>query len=393
MLSSFCDLKILDFTSLLPGPFATMILADLGAEVVKIESASRPDMTRGLPPFQKEKSALHAFLNRSKQSLSLDLKNPEAKEIILRLLAQYDIIVEGFRPGVMTKLGLDYDSLRTVNPRLIYCSISGYGQTGPLRERAGHDINYLALSGLASYSGSKETGPVLMGTQVADIAGGSYHAVMGILAAYIHRLKTDEGQHIDISMTDCATSMNALSAAMFLAGGKEPAIASELLNGGSAYDFYRTKDDRFFAVGSLEPQFFMAFLEVMGLTEHAASYASGKAESIRRVKEKAQEIFLSKSFAEWREIFHRLDACVEPVLTLGEALQSPLAQARNLIVEVQDEAGRSFRQLRTPIQFSQAQDFQAKAGEDLGQSSEKLLQEAGYSTSEIAQLRCNRVIS
>lgn len=195
-------LKILDFTTLLPGPYATQLLADMGAEVLRVESPTRPDLVKLMPPFVGDKScrvsAAHATLNRNKQSISIDLKHEDAKEIIHKLVREYDVVIEQFRPGVMQRLGLDYNSLKKIQQKLIYCSITGYGQTGPLKDRAGHDINYLALSGLASFSGRKETGPVLSGTQIADIAGGSHHAVMAIMAAHIQRMTTNEGQYLDI---------------------------------------------------------------------------------------------------------------------------------------------------------------------------------------------------
>lgn len=384
MLSSFRSLKILDFTGLLPGPFASRMLADLGAQVIKIESAKRPDMTRSLAPFINGKSAIHASLNRNKKSLGLDLKHPQAKDIVLRLLKEYDILIEGFRPGVMSRLGLGYDELSQAHSRLIYCSISGYGQNGPLRERAGHDINYLALSGLASYSGKE--GPCLMGSQIADLAGGSYHAVIGILAAYIQRLQTGQGQHIDISMTDCVSTMNTLAAASLLAGGSKPNYESELLNGGSWYDYYQTKDNRYFAVGSLEPQFLMALLEVMGLSEYLEPCLANKTNTVQFVKEQLKAQFKTKTFAEWREIFAQLDACVEPVLELDEALHSPQMKERQLLFEVSDSQNRRFQQLKMPIQFSKAEDFQALAGEDLGESSYQILEEIGFSEEEINAL-------
>jgi len=209
-------LKILDFTTLLPGPYATMLLADLGAKVLRMESPTRPDILRGLPPMAGEDnpvSAAHATINRNKKSLALNLKDPRAGEIVRRLLAEYDVILEQFRPGIMEKLGLGYESLKQTREDLIYCSITGYGQTGPLKDRAGHDINYLALSGLASHSGRADSGPSLAGTQVADIAGGSHHAAMAILAAAYRRQQSGEGSRIDISMTDCAFALNAISGA------------------------------------------------------------------------------------------------------------------------------------------------------------------------------------
>ena len=179
------SLKILDLSTLLPGPFASMIFADLGAEVLRVESPTRPDLVRMLPIQVKGGSATHATINRSKKSICLNLKNPDAVKIVKQLVSKYDIVLEQFRPGVMKRLGLDYEELRRHNPALIFCSLTGYGQTGPYRNRAGHDLNYLALSGISNYSRRKNESPVPLGIQIADIAGGSYHVVMGILAAVI----------------------------------------------------------------------------------------------------------------------------------------------------------------------------------------------------------------
>ena len=181
------SLKVLDFSTLLPGPFASLLLADMGAQVLRVESPSRPDLLRQLPPHDRGTSASHAYLNRNKRSLALDLKQPAAIEVIKRLVLDYDIVIEQFRPGVMDRLGIGYDVLKLLNPRLIYVAITGYGQTGPYRERAGHDINYLALSGLASHTGRKDGGPLPLGFQAADVAGGSLHGVVGLLAAVIAR--------------------------------------------------------------------------------------------------------------------------------------------------------------------------------------------------------------
>ena len=212
-------LKVLDFSTLLPGPFATMMLADMGAEVLKIEAPNREDFLKYEGPMDGEVSATFAHLNRSKRSLALDLKRPESKEIVYRLLKEYDIVVEQFRPGVMDKLGIGYEKLKEINPAIIFCSITGYGQTGPLRNQAGHDINYLSLAGVSSYSFRKGQVPVPAGVQVADLAGGSMPAIIGILAAVYHRQKTGEGQHIDISLMDVSFSLNAMYGPSFLVGG------------------------------------------------------------------------------------------------------------------------------------------------------------------------------
>ena len=205
-------LKILDFTTLLPGPYATLMLADMGAEVLRVVSGTRLDLTTLLPPFvgKENISAILAYLGRGKKSLTLNLKDLRALKIVHQLLGEYDIVIEQFRPGVMAKFGLDYPVLKERHPGLIYCSLTGYGQTGPMADRAGHDINYLARSGLMAYSGREETGPLLTGMQIADIAAGSNNSVIGILAAVIHRQQTGEGQYLDVAMTDGVMAFNAM---------------------------------------------------------------------------------------------------------------------------------------------------------------------------------------
>lgn len=187
-------LKVLDFSGLLPGPFASLILADLGADVLRVEAPSRPDMVRLMPPYATDgTSAAHGYLNRSKRSIAIDLKKPEGLDIVKQLIAEYDIVIEQFRPGVMDRLGAGYEALKAINPKVIYCSITGYGQTGPYKDRAGHDMNYLAIAGVIGYNGRQASGPAPMAVQVADIAGGSCHAVIGLLAAVIHRQGTGRG--------------------------------------------------------------------------------------------------------------------------------------------------------------------------------------------------------
>lgn len=253
------NLKILDFTGLLPGPYGTMILADMGADIIKVENPRNPDLMRFVPPLADGVSAVYSHINRGKRSLALDLKTGKSIEIIYDLIAEYDIIVEQFRPGVMKKLGLDFEKLKNIKTDIIYCSLTGYGQTGSYAKRSGHDINYMALSGLDSFSGKEDTGPSLSGLQVADIAGGSKNLVIAVLAAYIKRLNTGKGDYIDISITDSAFALSAFSSAAFLNDMREPARGGEMLNGGCIYDYYRTSDDRYLAVGPIEPQFFTAF--------------------------------------------------------------------------------------------------------------------------------------
>jgi alpha-methylacyl-CoA racemase len=350
MAQPLCSLKVLDFSTLLPGPYATLMLADMGAQVLRIESPTRPDLVRALPPMDVTgHSAAHSYLNRNKKAIALDLKKPESKEIIQALLAEYDVVVEQFRPGVMARLGLDYEALKAINPKIIYCSITGYGQTGELKDRAGHDINYLALSGVADYSRRKNEKPVPQAVQIADIAGGSHHAVMGVLAAVIERSQTGKGQHLDISMTDCAFSLNAMFASGMLGGGLEPLAETTMLNGGSFYDYYETADGRYMSVGSLEPQFLMQLCDALQVKHLIGKAGSKKPEDIAEFKLAISDAMQAQSFEHWINVFAKLDCCVEPVLTLKEASEQPHAVDRNWLSQVDVKGGETLTQLSNPI--------------------------------------------
>jgi len=376
-------LKILDFTTLLPGPYATMTLADLGAEVLRVVSVSRPDVVDFMPPSLPgmNLSCATAWLGRGKRCMALNLKAPRAGEIFRRLMADYDILIEQFRPGVMAKLSLDYETLKAANPGLIYCSLTGYGQTGPLKDRAGHDINYLARSGIMSYSGRKTSGPCLTGIQIADVASGSNNAVIGILAAVIHRQRTGEGQHVDVSMTDGVVAFNALSGAAFLVDGTEYRREEGFLNGGSLYDFYETKDGQYLSFGGLEPQFFAAFCETIGRPDLIPG--SVVPPELPRVKEEVREALKTKTRDEWMALFAKVDACVEPVLALGEALADPHVSARGLVVEVDLPGGGKVQQLGHPIRYSATPPEYRSAGCTAGTHTREVLRELGYTDAEI----------
>ncbi len=380
-------LKILDFSTLLPGPYATQLLADMGAEVLRIESPTRPDLLRFAPPMVGEISAGHGSINRNKQCIALDLKQPESTAIVKKLLQEYDIVLEQFRPGVMQRLGLDYETLSAEKPELIYCSITGYGQTGPLKNRAGHDINYLALAGLASYSGRKDRGPILSGTQIADIAGGTHHAVMGILAAVIERHSSGKGQHIDISMSDAALALSTTAGAGHLAGDTPPELSGTMLNGGIFYDYYETADSRHISVGSLEPQFCKQLCEALGKPDWFERAMNYSPEVQAELKQDLIVAFKQKSFAQWSEIFAALDACVVPVLNLGETEQHPHFQERGMYIEIPSTHDQQLRQIASPIKFSGSQTKYRNAGLPIGANTDDVLQQLGYDEKAIAALR------
>lgn len=393
MQGPLASLKVLDFSTLLPGPFASLLLADMGAEVLRIESPTRMDLLRVLPPHDHGVSASHAYLNRNKRSLALDLKRPEALEVIRQLLQDHDIVLEQFRPGVMERLGLGYEALKAINPRLIYVSITGYGQTGPYKDRAGHDINYLALTGLASQTGRRDQGPLPLGIQAADIAGGSLHGVIGLLAAVIARQHSGQGQHLDISMTDCVFSLNAMAGAGYLACGVEPGMEQQVLNGGSFYDYYRSRDGRWLSVGSLEPVFMQQLCQALGRPELAAQGLSPLPEQQRALKQALQIEFEKHDFAQLCQLFAGLDACVEPVLSLAEAVEHPQLQARQLLSQVPREDGSLQTQMACPLKFSDGLPEPRHIGARLGAHSDQVLAELGYSAERIEELRRSQVIA
>ncbi|MFV5467208.1 MULTISPECIES: CaiB/BaiF CoA-transferase family protein [unclassified Acinetobacter] len=368
MTHALSGLKVLDFSTLLPGPFASLYLADMGAEVIHIESATRPDLIRLFPPYANGQATSHSYLNRNKQSITLDLKSPESIQLIHDKIAEFDIVLEQFRPGVMQRLGLDYASLAKINPRLIYCSITGYGQTGDYQQRAGHDINYLALSGIAGHSGRQAGGPPPLGIQVADVAGGSLHALVAILSAVIERQRSGLGQYIDISMTDCAATLNNMAASAVLAAQVPQYAEQSYLNGGTYYDYYETADGRYLSVGSLEPQFMQGLAQILNLPILLEKGASLDPQERLQVKHAIQDKIKTQSFVTWQQVFAQYDVCVEPVFTLDEALHSPLAQQRGWTVEVpiQQNAEKTETQLACPIKFSRSQMRYDYIGQALG---------------------------
>jgi len=387
-------IKILDFTYLLPGPFATMMLCDLGAEVLRVESPTRMDLARLAPPFVDKDckvSCMHATLNRNKKSIALDLKQKESIEVVKRLICDkdYDVVIEQYRPGAMERLGLSYEQLSEIHPGLIYCSITGYGQTGPLRDRAGHDINYLSLSGVMSYSGRKSSGPCLMGIQIADVGSGSNNAVIGILAALIGRMKTGKGQHIDISMTDGLFPHHVVSGIRNLVGEEEPGFETELLNGGSFYGFYETSDGKYISFGGLEPQFLIACLKALEMEDYIDRLMDPGIQD--EVKEKIAQKILTETRDHWVKVFENVDACVEPVLSFSEATKSEHAQARELLVNVPGPDGKPITQIGLPIKFSDYSPEYKWAGPSLGKDTMEIVESLGFSDKEIQQMKSNKI--
>lgn len=385
-MGSLDDLKILDFSTLLPGPYATLMLADMGAEVLKISSASRPDIVLDYPPFIGDTgvSASQAWLGRNKKTMFLNLKTGEGKAVVKELVKEYDIVLEQFRPGVMEKLGLGYEDLKAVNPKLIYCSLTGYGQTGPLRDAAGHDINYMSRSGIISQAGRRESGPSLMNFQIADIAVGSMNSVIGILAAVNYRKNTGKGQYIDVAMMDGCVPFNSLDGAGFLVSGKEPKREGERLNGGCIYDFYETKDGEYLSVGSLEPQFWSRFCTAIGREDLIEGTVYSP--NIDEVKAEIRGILKTKTRDEWVEVFSHYDACVQPVLNLKEALlEDEQVKEREMVVDVKLPLHEdvSVKQLATAVKLSECPCEYKFAGYPTGYHTKEVIEQLGMDYAEL----------
>jgi crotonobetainyl-CoA:carnitine CoA-transferase CaiB-like acyl-CoA transferase len=371
-------LRVLDLTRLLPGPFCTMLLGDLGADVIKIEEPEGGDPARSSPLF--------ALINRNKRSVTLDLKAPEGHSLFLRLVESADVVVEGFRPGVMDRLGLAYTNLAERNSRLIYASLSGFGQSGPYRDRPGHDLNYLALAGVAGYNVGRDGQPVAMPVQVADLGAGTLAAV-AILAAVVARQHSGVGQSVDVSLYASAVSwLPTLIAPLFATGQVmrpgEPGLAGGL----PQYDVYATADGRYVTLGALEPKFLLNFLLYVGRTDLAAERDR---DSLRAA---LAEIFAARSMKEWVECLSGVDTCFAPVNTLEEAMHDPQASALGLFTSVDHPSQGAMPQLAPPFAFSGTPATIRCAPPDLGEHTDVVLGELGLSPAELSALRERKVI-
>jgi alpha-methylacyl-CoA racemase len=340
-------LKVLDFTSLLPGPLATLVLAEAGAEVVKVERPGVGDEMRTYVPKFGVDAVNFALLNRGKRSVQIDLKAPGAPERLRPLLEEADVLLEQFRPGVMERLGLDPETVHEINPGIVYCSISGYGQRGPLSDRAGHDLNYVAETGLLGLTRGADGAPVLPPALVADIGGGSYPAVINILLALIERERTGRGARLDIAMTDNVFTFLYWAMGNGMAAGEWPEPGRELLTGGSPrYNIYRAADGRWIAAAPLEDRFWAAFCDLIDLPADLRDDGRDPAATRAAVAERLG----SRTSAEWEEAFARLDVCCSVVRDVREALADPHYASRNLFSRaVEDGEGATIPALPVPV--------------------------------------------
>ena len=382
-------IRVLDLSRLLPGPFASLVLADMGAQVDKIEDVSGGDYLRHMPPLvgaNDPTSGMFLALNRNKRSASLDLKKPAAQEALLRMVEKSDVLLEQFRPGVLDRLGLSHATLRARNPRLVVCALTGYGQSGPMAKRAGHDVNYLARAGVLGFQGPANGPPQVPGFQLADVSGGLW-SVIGILAALQARATTGEGSIVDVSMVESALGFAAAGYGALLAGQALERGNDALTGGLAGYATYATKDGQAMSLGALEPKFWLQFCEGVGLEPDMAGMMPGPHQI--ELKEKLRAIFKTKTRAEWEAFAKERDCCLEPVLTPAEAVKDPQHVARGVFFELPSPWG-ALTQFRTPLT---PQDRTHTPPPKQGEHTTAMLREAGYSDAEIAALRAEGAVA
>ncbi|HEV2814996.1 MAG TPA: CaiB/BaiF CoA-transferase family protein [Solirubrobacteraceae bacterium] len=384
-------LKVLDLSRLLPGGFCSLLLADFGADVLKVEDTGMGDYVRwSVPAYegaeQSAGSALFLSLNRNKTSIRLNLKTDEGKEVLLRLAREYDVLLESFRPGVLDRLGVGYERLREENPRLVYCAITGYGQTGPYRDRAGHDTNYLGLVGLLGLTGAKDGPPVQAAGQIADLGGGALMAAFGIMAALHERERSGEGQLVDVSMADGALSWLAMVAARYFAEGTAPRRGElELAGSLVCYRPYECADG-WVSLGALEPKFWQSWCRGVGredLIERQFEQPGSPAHA------EVEAEFLKRTRDEWKAFNDEHDCCLEPILGLDEALDSELVRERGMVAELdQPGVAEPVRLLGLPVKLGRTPGDAARLpGPVLGEHTDAVLRSLGYDDDRIAALK------
>ncbi|MDQ2944303.1 MAG: CoA transferase [Candidatus Dormibacteraeota bacterium] len=377
-------IRVLDLTRLLPGAFCTMLLADMGADVIKVEDPDRGDYMRWTPPLADGQSVLFNALNRNKRSLSLNLKTEQGRDLLLRLLQSADVLVEGNRPGVMKRLGLGWDTVHGRNPRLVMCSITGYGQDGPFAARAGHDLNYMATAGGLGLNGAAGGPPVPLSVQVADIGGGGLQPAVAILGALVAVQRGAAGRWLDVSMTDGAVSWMALALAA-RGSGEAVGRGDQRLTGRHAcYRVYACKGGGFYSVGALELKFWEALCGALGRPDLVAlQFAEG--EEGKRVHREMEDVFASRTRGEWEQELSGLDACCEPVLELDEVAFHPQVAARDLIAN--RETGV---EVRPAVQVRS--EWRRRDPPGLGEHTAEVLAELGVDQKTLKELKQNAII-
>ena len=385
-------LKVLDLTRLLPGGYCTMLLADMGADVLKLEDPFGGDYVRWFPPKINEESAYFLAVNRNKKSMKLNLKHERGKEIFKELVKHYDVLVEGFRPGVMDKLGLGYEEISRINPRIVYCSISGYGQDGPYSQRAGHDINYIGVAGILGIPGFKDRPPVVPGVPVADFGGGGMLAALGIMMALHYRERSGKGQYVDISMMDGVASWMAnVAAKHFVLDDPQNRGKVDLAGGFICYASYETKDGRYLSVGALEPKFWTSFCRLIDREDLIDVQVDATEDG--KLKEEIVKIFKGKTMDEWLALLEGHDTCIEKINTVAEAMEDPQMLHREMVVEIDHPTEGRGKAMGIPIKLSETPgSVDRLPAPAYGMHTGEVLQGLGLSDEEIDKLAEEKVI-
>ncbi len=379
-------IKVVDLTRLAPGPYCTMFLADLGADVIKVEPGGGRAQAFSSAMAGEERRAYDAE-NRNKRSIVLNLKAPEAQEIFYKLAKDADVIVEEFRPGVVKRLGVDYDTIKKINPRIVYCSVTGYGQDGPYQEVSGHDINYISIAGAQSMIGQRGGPPAVIANLIADYAAGGMQGAIGILAALMARERTGKGQYVDISMTDGVLSLMHAEAAQYFSTGAVPTRGDVLFFGGMPfYNIYETKDGKYVSLGALEPWFYQNLCKALG-REDFSPYEFDTGEKREEIFAYFRETFLTKTRDEWVELLRQADVPVAPVYPLDEAFSDPQLNHRKMVVEMDHPKFGKVKQVGISIKLSETPGQVRSLAPLAGQHTDDILQELGYSKEKIEELR------
>lgn len=371
---ALAGIKVLDLSRMLPGPFCSMILADHGATVIAIEDKRYLTSGHYIPE-----------VNRNKQHITLNLKTKEGKEIFFKMVEDADVIIEGFRPGTVKKLGIDYDSVRKVNQGIIYCSITGYGQTGLYKDKPGHDVNYMSISGLLDQIGPAGGSPTIPGIQFADMAGGGMNGAIGILLALVTRERTGEGQYVDISMTDSMVSFLPIVHRLHKLTGTTPRRSQSILSHYYAcYNIYETSDRKYISVGALEPHFWEKLCNHLDLPEYVTFQFDE--EHRKEIIDTLSGIFLTKTRAQWEKELSPLHACCEPVLSPKEVLNLPHFRERKMVLETGNVDQVDMKIIGVPVKLSKTPGEIRSPEVQFGENTHSVLTEIGYGAAEIKDL-------
>jgi alpha-methylacyl-CoA racemase len=391
MNGTLAGIRVLDLSRLLPGGFCSLLLADAEADVIKVEDTGMGDYVRWAPPYLGgeehqglgTRSALYMALNRGKRSIRLDLKSDTGRDALLKLAEDADVVLESFRPGVLDKLGCGYEALRERNPRIVYCAITGYGQSGPNAGRAGHDMNYLGLNGLLGLTGEPDGRPIQSAGQIADLGGGALMAAFGVMAALRERERSGEGQLVDISMTDGSLAWLCMVAAQHLCDGAVPERGRGSLSGGIACYLPYEAADGWVTCGALEPKFWRNFCEGVSRPELIEKqFAAPDSEDGHAIA----AIFKERTRDEWAAFNDEHDAMIEPILDLDEALDSDLVREREMVVEMEQPELGAVRLLGLPVKFSRTPGDATRPAPALGEHTADVLRDSGFSEDEVSAL-------